>query len=153
MNFTHFSFFYLYTCFLFLSVSYLVFLRFFYFTKYADYITTVISNLSTYLLLLYIGAFGLSLAISITFHSSSLTSEAFAWYVANELDFEKLKSIALSDNCPEPGKLVVLDKQRIDTINDPEGKPSTPTATIKNQTAQHSNDHSTAKQGPSSPVE
>lgn len=146
---THFSVFYLYTFFLFLSISYFVFLRFFYFVKYADQITKVISDFTTYLLILYLGAFGLSLAISITFHLASLTSEAFAWYVTNELDFEKLKGIAVKEDCPEAGKLIILDKQRIDTIDNPEGKTSIPTVTIKGEAPQNSNNNS----GPHSPIE
>ena len=148
MNFTHFSFFYLYTFPLFLSISYLVYLRFFYFVKYADHVTRVTSNLSTCLLILYLGSFALSLAISITFHSASLTSEAFAWYVANQLDLEKLKAIAVKGDCPEAGKFIILDKERIDTIDDPQGETGIPTATIKGETPKDINNHSTDKQGP-----
>ena len=153
MSITHFSFFYLYTFLLFLSVSYFVFLRLFYFTKYADYVTRVISNFSTYLVVLYLGAFGLSLAISITFHSASLTSEAFAWYITNQLDLEKFNGTRVKNDCPEPGELIILDKQRIDTMDHSEGKTSTPTAVVKSEKTVDSNDHSTKKQGPHSPIE
>ena len=139
MSTTHFSFFYLYTFLLFLSISYFVFLRFFYFTKYADYVTKVIINLSNYLLILYLFAFGFSLAISIAFHSASLTSEAFAWYIANQLDSERLKGTGINSNCLEGGKLTILDKQRIDTVDHPTGKTSIPNATIKGGGIQDSN--------------
>ena len=156
MNSTHFSVFYLYTFFYFFTVSYLVYLRFFYFHKYVDFSTKVISNLTTYLCILYIAAFSLSLAISISFHSASLMSEALAWYVLNELDFEKLESTGEIQNYPAPGEWVILDKQKADPMdNQPqlEGKINSPTATVKGETPEESGNHSIGKQEPHSPNE
>lgn len=153
MHNTHFSVYYLYTFFLFLTVSYFVYLKFFYFTKYADLITKVTTNLTTYLLILYLAAFALSLAISITFHSASLIGEALAWYVVNELDFEKLKATREIQNYPPPGEWVSLDKQRADPMNQSEGKINSPTVTVKGERSEESGNHSTGKQEPHSPSE
>lgn len=158
MNSTHFSFFYLYTFFLFLTLSYLVYLRFFYFPKYVDFVTKVTTNLTNYLLILYLGAFRLSLAISIAFHSASLTSEALAWYVINELDFEKLKAVNETQDYPAPGEWVTLAKQKGSPIDHLEGKINSPTTTAKGESScepgtQKGYNHSTGKQEPHSPIE
>ena len=158
MNSTHCSVFYLYTFFLFLIVSYLMYLKFFYFTKYVDWITKVTTNLTTYLFILYLAAFSLSLAISISFHSATLMSESLAWYIINELDFEKLKAVQETQDYPLPGEWFVLDKQKGFSIDHMEGKINNSSITAKGESpcepgAQKDYNHSTGKQEPHPPIE
>ena len=62
-------------------------------------------------------------------------SESLAWYVINELDFEKLKAVHETQNYPAPGEWVVLDKQKGSSIDQSEGKINIKTATAKDESS------------------